>query len=110
MATISRFRAIASIGRVRVAGFFAWLMWLAVHLYALTGFKNRVAVLANWIVAFLGSGRPQRAITTQQVFAREALQAQAAAIASVAPTASSATPDVPPTGIERPPRRTTASV
>ena len=80
MATVSRFHAIAAIGRIRVSGFFGWLMWLAVHLYALTGFKNRIAVLANWIVAFLGRGRPQRAITMQQVFARESLEAQAAAV------------------------------
>jgi len=32
MATISRFRAVAMIGRLRLTGFVAWLMWLAVHL------------------------------------------------------------------------------
>jgi len=110
MATISRFRAIASIGRVRAGGFFAWMLWLAVHLYALTGFKNRAAVLANWIVAFLGRGRPQRAITAQQVFAREALKEQAAAIASDPPDSPVAAPDVPRSRIERPPRRTTAPI
>src|SRR5690242_18963437 len=52
LATISRFQAIASIGRFRTAGFFAWLLWLGVHLFALTGFKNRLAVLANWTAAF----------------------------------------------------------
>ncbi len=36
----------------------------------LTGFKNRVATLASWTVAFLGRGRPERTITEQQVFAR----------------------------------------
>jgi NADH dehydrogenase len=77
LATISRFRAVASVGRVRVSGFPAWLLWLAVHLSALTGFKNRVAVLFNWTVAFLGRGRQQRAITTQQVFARQSLESQA---------------------------------
>jgi NADH dehydrogenase len=80
MATVSRFQAIASVGRLQTSGFVAWLLWLAVHLYALTGFKNRIVVLANWLVAFLGRGRPQRVITAQQVFAREALEAQAAAI------------------------------
>ena len=109
MATISRFRAIALVGRLRVAGFFAWLMWLAVHLYALTGFKNRVAVLANWIIAFLGRGRPQRAITAQQVFAREALMAQAAAIASALPDSPAVSAGVSPSRIEQPIRRTIAS-
>jgi NADH dehydrogenase len=80
MATISRFHAIASVGRVRMSGFAAWLLWLAVHLLALTGFKNRIAVLFNWTIAFAGRGRPQRAITTQQVFARQVGEAQAAAV------------------------------
>jgi len=80
LATISRFRAIADMGRLRVSGFTTWILWLAVHLLALAGFKNRVAVLFNWTVAFLGRGRQQRTITTQQVFARQALQSQASQI------------------------------
>jgi NADH:quinone reductase (non-electrogenic) len=80
MATISRFEAIAHIGCLRVYGFVGWLMWLVVHLFALTGFKNRVAVVSSWTVAFLGHGRPQRTIMAQQVFARQAAEAQAAAI------------------------------
>jgi NADH dehydrogenase len=79
MATISRFRAIASIGRLQVTGFLAWLMWLFVHLTFLTGFKNRLSALANWVVAFFGRGRRQRTITKQQVLARvRALDAQEA--------------------------------
>jgi NADH:quinone reductase (non-electrogenic) len=70
MATVSRFRAVASFGRVRVGGAVAWLLWLVVHLAFLTGFKNRVATLARWTIAFLGRGRPERTITEQQVFAR----------------------------------------
>ncbi len=73
MATISRFRAIAALGPIRASGFTGWLMWLFVHLMFLTGFKNRLAVLFNWLIAFIGRGRPQRAITAQQVFARQAL-------------------------------------
>jgi NADH:ubiquinone reductase (H+-translocating) len=75
LATISRFRAIGSIGRIRVAGFSAWLLWLLVHLVSLTGFKNRVLVLAHWTLAFLGRGRAERVITEQQVFGRGALEA-----------------------------------
>jgi NADH:quinone reductase (non-electrogenic) len=70
MATIARFRAVVSIGRVRISGPIAWLMWLVVHLLFMTGFKNRVSALANWSVAFLGRGRRQRTISEQQVFAR----------------------------------------
>ena len=74
MATISRLRAIAVLGRLRVSGFPAWVLWLVVHLMTLTGFKNRLSVLFNWTVAFLGRGRAQRVITAQQVFGRHALE------------------------------------
>jgi NADH dehydrogenase len=70
MATVARFRAVATIGRLQLAGFLGWVLWLVVHLTFLTGFKNRVSALANWVIAFLGRGRRQRTITKQQVFAR----------------------------------------
>jgi NADH:ubiquinone reductase (H+-translocating) len=70
MATISRFRAVAWFGPVRLGGPVAWLLWLVIHLAFLTGFKNRVVTLASWTVAFLGRGRPERTITERQVFAR----------------------------------------
>ena len=70
MATISRFRAVVSVGRFRVAGLVAWLIWLVVHLAFLTGFKNRFAAVVSWAVAFLGRGRRQRTITERQVHAR----------------------------------------
>jgi NADH dehydrogenase len=71
MATIARFRAVVSIGRLRVSGLAGWLLWLLVHLVFLTGFKSRAAVVANWAVAFLGRGRRQRTITERQALARE---------------------------------------
>src|SRR6516165_913960 len=70
MATIARFRAVATVGRLQLSGFLAWAMWLVVHLAFLTGFKNRVSAVANWAIAFLGRGRRQRTVTKQQVFAR----------------------------------------
>ena len=77
LATISRFRAVAAVGRIRASGLPAWVLWLAVHLIALTGFQNRVSVLFHWTLVFLGSGRQQRTITTQQVFARQSLETRA---------------------------------
>jgi NADH dehydrogenase len=73
MATISRFSAVASIGRLRVSGFAAWVMWLAVHLVYLIGFKNRLTTLLHWAVSFVGRGRSERTVTQQQIFARQAL-------------------------------------
>ena len=76
MATVSRFRAVVSVGPLRVAGLPGWLMWLVVHLAFLTGFKNRVAAVANWAISFIGRGRRQRTITAQQVFARTRASAE----------------------------------
>jgi NADH:ubiquinone reductase (H+-translocating) len=70
MATICRFRAVVTLGRLQVGGFIGWLMWLVVHLAFLTGFKNRVSAVANWTVAFVGRGRRQRTITARQVLGR----------------------------------------
>ncbi len=74
MATISRFSAVASIGRLRFSGFVAWLLWLGVHLVYIIGFKQRITTLLHWAISFLGRGRTERVATEQQVFAREALE------------------------------------
>jgi NADH dehydrogenase len=74
MATISRFSAVASVGRLRLSGFLAWLMWLAVHLAYLVGFKHRLTTLLHWAVSFVGRGRSERTVTQQQIFARQALE------------------------------------
>ena len=74
MATISRFSAVASIRRLRFTGFFAWLLWLGVHLVYIIGFKHRVTTLLHWAVSFVGRGRSERAATHQQVFARRAMK------------------------------------
>ena len=86
MATISRFHAVASVGKIHLAGFFAWLMWLGVHVMYLIGFKNRLTTMLHWAVSFIFRGRSQRTTTRQQIVARtlmarlsaaeEALQAQ----------------------------------
>jgi NADH:ubiquinone reductase (H+-translocating) len=71
MATISRFHAVASVGkRIHLAGFFAWLMWLGVHVMYLIGFKNRLTTMLHWAVSFVFRGRSQRTTTRQQIVAR----------------------------------------
>jgi NADH dehydrogenase len=83
MATISRFRAVASVGPLRFGGLIAWLLWLVVHIMYLVGFKNRVTTVLHWAVSFIGRGRAQRTTTYDQVNGRRRLhyaqQAQAPA-------------------------------
>lgn len=66
MATIGRSRAIVEIGKLRFAGWFAWLTWLVVHIYFLTGFKNRFFVVLNWAWSYLTFRRGARLIVERQ--------------------------------------------
>jgi NADH:ubiquinone reductase (H+-translocating) len=75
MAIISRFRAVAMIGKFRFTGVIAWFMWLGLHLIYITGFKSRVTALVHWGAAFVGRGNSERTTTEQQTFGRVALQA-----------------------------------
>jgi NADH dehydrogenase len=73
MATVSRYSAVASVGKVRVTGLAAWLLWLGVHLLYLVGFKNRVTAVLHWAVSFVGRGRSERTVTLQRIFARTSM-------------------------------------
>jgi NADH dehydrogenase len=63
LATIGRNAAVAEIGRVKTVGFFAWLLWLFVHILMLIGFRNRLLVLAQWAFTYLRYERGARLIT-----------------------------------------------
>ena len=66
MATIGRSRAIVEIGRWKMAGFPAWLLWLVVHIYYLTGFKNRLLVVLQWAWSYLSFRRGARLIVNKE--------------------------------------------
>ena len=65
MAAVSRRRAIVDFHGLRVSGFLGWIMWLAVHVTFMTGYKNRFRALFSWGLSFVGRGRGERAIVTQ---------------------------------------------
>jgi NADH:ubiquinone reductase (H+-translocating) len=85
MATISRFRAVASIGPLRFGGFIAWVLWLIIHVMYLVGFKNRVTTVLHWAVSFIGRGRSQRTTTFDQVTGRRRLARAEAELAERTP-------------------------
>ena len=66
LATIGRNRAIAVFGRVEVAGYPAWLLWLFVHILYLAGFRNRLSVLIQWAYAYFTFQRGVRLITVAE--------------------------------------------
>jgi NADH:ubiquinone reductase (H+-translocating) len=48
MATIGRNKAVADLPGFKFAGFFAWLIWIFVHLMSIVGGKNRLFAFINW--------------------------------------------------------------
>jgi len=85
LATLGRSRAVARIGGRHFSGMFAWLVWLAVHVLYLVGFRNRAAVLLGWASAYLTYGRGARVILSGPIEgaeARRAAEEEAAAGAS----------------------------
>lgn len=65
MATIGRSCAIAQIGKTHLTGFPAWVAWLVVHIYFLTGFRNRIFVILSWTWSFLSFRRGARLIVAK---------------------------------------------
>jgi NADH dehydrogenase len=63
LATIGRKRAVAQLGRLKIKGFIAWLLWSVAHIYFLIGFRNRLIVATNWLWNYLTFQRGTRLIT-----------------------------------------------
>ena len=68
MATIGRNRAVAEFKKVKMQGWFAWVLWLVVHLRSILGIRNKVMVMLNWLWNYLTYDQSLRMI----VYARKA--------------------------------------
>ena len=62
LATIGRNAAVVMIGRLRLSGFAAWLVWLVAHIYFLINFRNRLVVMIDWAWAYWSYQRYARII------------------------------------------------
>ena len=63
MAIIGKAKAVAHVGKWKVGGFLAWLLWGGVHILFLIGFRNRLLVLLSWFWGWLLNARDARLIT-----------------------------------------------
>jgi NADH dehydrogenase len=63
MAVIGQSKAVAQIGRLKLSGFIAWLVWGGIHIAFLIGFRNRLQVLFSWFWNWLLNARDARLIT-----------------------------------------------
>jgi NADH:ubiquinone reductase (H+-translocating) len=62
MATIGKNRAVVEIGNRKMAGIFAWFIWMVVHLLSLVGFRNKTVALLNWVKNYFSSDKSVRVI------------------------------------------------
>jgi NADH dehydrogenase len=88
MATIGRSRAIVQLGKLKIAGFAAWLFWICVHIYYLTGFKNRLFVVMQWAWSYLSFRRGARLIVNKEWRSSDLRAAREAACETVGPPVS----------------------
>jgi NADH dehydrogenase len=63
LATIGRSAAVADLGRVKLTGSVAWLLWSFAHLWFLVGYRSRFTVFFDWIWAYATFDRSARLIT-----------------------------------------------
>lgn len=66
LAAIGRASAVASLPHLKIWGFLAWITWLAVHIFYLIGFRNRLLVIIQWAWAYATYDRGARLITGDQ--------------------------------------------
>jgi len=62
MATIGRNKAVVDLPNFKFQGFFAWFVWMFVHLFSLIGFRNKVIVFMNWVYNYIRFDRETRLI------------------------------------------------
>ncbi|MCS4238112.1 NADH dehydrogenase [Myroides gitamensis] len=62
MATIGRNKAVVDLPKFHFSGFFAWFVWMFVHLMSLIGFRNKFLVFWNWVYNYLMFDRQARLI------------------------------------------------
>jgi len=62
MATVGKARAVVEIGNWKIAGFPAWFLWGAIHIFFLVGFRNRSKVFGKWFWNWLINARDARLI------------------------------------------------
>jgi NADH dehydrogenase len=75
LAMVGRFRVVARLPFMSLAGAFAWLIWLGIHLFYLSGLQNRVLVAVRWISNLVTGARGSRLMTEPRLSDRSTARA-----------------------------------
>ncbi|HEU5148075.1 MAG TPA: NAD(P)/FAD-dependent oxidoreductase, partial [Chryseosolibacter sp.] len=71
MAIISKYKAVVDLPNGFVKGFFAWLLWLFVHLIPITSFRNKMKLAFSWLWSFMTNDPTLRLIIRPQPRAKK---------------------------------------
>jgi len=63
LATVGRHKAVADLPFIKTQGILAWFLWMALHLIRITGFRNRIIALSDWIWNYFTYAFTYRIIT-----------------------------------------------
>jgi NADH dehydrogenase len=87
LATIGRRAGVAVLGRLKLSGAIAWFAWLAIHVFFLIGFRNRIVVMFNWFLSYVTYHRYARLLMKEAPPAAEAPTAPEAGLDVLTTTA-----------------------
>jgi len=62
LATVGKHKAVADLGKFRFSGYFAWILWSVVHLFSISGFRNKLMVGINWLISYFNYEKSNRLI------------------------------------------------
>ncbi len=62
LATVGKRKAVADLGKLKFAGFGAWLLWSLVHIMSISGFRNKLLVGINWALSYFSYEKSNRII------------------------------------------------
>jgi NADH dehydrogenase len=68
LAVVGRNAAVVDLGRLKFAGFPAWLVWLFIHIWYLIEFDNKLMVMFQWAWNYFSRKRGARLITGADPF------------------------------------------
>jgi NADH dehydrogenase len=67
LATIGRAAAVVDMGKLKLSGFPAWIVWLVAHIYFLINFRNRIEVMLDWAGSYFTYNRYARIVTRKTI-------------------------------------------
>lgn len=62
LATIGKNKAVVDFPKWKFSGFFAWMVWMTVHLMLIITVKNRLIILINWAIHYFSSDSSLRSV------------------------------------------------